>query len=86
MILLSGVYWDVYVKVLQRKNMKCPNCSVEMEKGSLAMNGGYWYKLSEDRGFLNQTIIWPITLFGSATSVLAWKCPNCNKLELTVEK
>jgi hypothetical protein len=55
-------------------NMKCPNCKHEMEKGTLVADGTRW----SSGVTATMSEIFPLGGF----LVLAWKCPECNKIEL----
>ncbi len=60
--------------------MQCAKCEIEMEKGFLSSHGGSWMKANSLSTFFDK-----ITFFLS-TVVVAWKCPQCNKIELYLEK
>ena len=58
--------------------MKCSDCKVEMEKGTLTNTGNVWTsKNVYGLGFMK-------TLTGGKI-VLAYHCPNCKKINLVTE-
>ncbi len=57
--------------------MTCPKCNVEMLEGRLAAHGGLWIPsqpTSADK--------WLMKLLWSKFIVKAFRCPQCNKIEL----
>lgn len=61
--------------------MKCENCKIEMIEGSLFSNGQVWI----DRSRMTKIGRWFLNPSGKNT-VVAWKCGNCGKIDLRVEK
>jgi ssDNA-binding Zn-finger/Zn-ribbon topoisomerase 1 len=61
--------------------MNCPNCKTEMIKGALVMQGHFWSKSDVNRNSFWQRFGTPKSL----EPVVAWKCPTCNKVELSME-
>lgn len=61
--------------------MECSTCKVQMQKGTLIGEGAWW------RGDGVTTKL--KTMFGTkvagATSVAAYNCPKCGKIELKTE-
>lgn len=53
--------------------MKCPDCKSEMEEGRLYSHGMSWSKKMD--GLLDK-------MRTAGSNVIAWKCPNCKKIEL----
>lgn len=58
--------------------MKCPACKIEMVEGALVNNGLVWIKKLNN--FMKS-----MSRFGGNRLVEAWRCPNCNKIELRTE-
>ena len=55
--------------------MKCPLCKREMEKGNLLGHGTTWGK--------TKFVVGMARLFaGDKPEVIAYKCPQCGKVEL----
>lgn len=59
--------------------MQCPNCKIEMEKGQLSGRGVVGdFKWSPEKAFGN-------AFYLGGTKLVAYKCPQCGKVELTTE-
>lgn len=56
--------------------MKCSSCGGEMNEGLLVGEGGYWRPISSVPGIMQ-----PSEIMGSI-KINAFKCSNCQKVEL----
>lgn len=61
--------------------MECPICKSVMEKGMLTADSTHWMKEEGFIGGVNKTMNPGFGL----ERVVAWKCPNCKKVELSAE-
>lgn len=68
--------------------MKCLDCDIEMESGTvegIGQGGGHWYEFTsyeEKRkaGFLSFFTRKTISVEVSAFDIPAWHCPKCKKI------
>ncbi len=61
--------------------MKCPNCKIEMDQGSLYNHGLAWGK--KDFNNFSKVTAW---LTKNTTLVIAYRCPNCKSIQLVTDK
>ena len=62
--------------------MQCSECSVEMEKGVLDANGRIWAD-PEKLPWWAKTKLIPLVKI--VKKVVAWRCPECKKVDLRTE-
>lgn len=62
--------------------MKCPNDQSEMEQGAIS-HANTWLK--NDGNIVRQFDRKLTNIISKSPWVIAWKCPNCGKIELTSE-
>ena len=60
--------------------MKCSKDQTEMLKGFLLQGGQKWHEGNIINNFLSKFFAW------KAKIVVAYKCPNCKKIELFAEE
>nr|WP_300326231.1 PF20097 family protein [uncultured Anaerostipes sp.] len=73
--------------------MKCLNCGMEMEQGTveaIGQGGGHWYEFTSDeekkktglKGFFTKETI---SVETSALESPAWHCPKCKKILIWID-